>query len=142
MIAAIQIRSYLTGILVSVAGAFLWALLAFAYYGTNEGWFGPEVILVAAYGVFVSSWFVIPIGIGVGHCLPRLVVDAEPRRAVIRGILLGFGCGFLAALLTGLMEQWPILTGSVEIVDFSAWWRHKLARIGWHAVSMAIVSAA
>ena len=54
---------------------------------------------------------------------------------------MGVLCGALAAALTTVMEQWPIITAAEQIVDFSAWWHHVLKRLALHGVSMTFVSA-
>lgn len=136
-----QRRRYLTGILIGVGAAYLWALMVFSFYAASEGWFGPGIFLVAAYAVLLASWYVIPMGAGVGHILPGLVTEDECGKAVFRGVLMGVSCGALAAALTAIIEQWAIITGAGQIVDFSAWWRHELRRLALHGVSMAVVSA-
>jgi hypothetical protein len=104
MTVSAQLRRYLTGILVSIAGAYSWALLALTFYGFNVGWIGFQVFFFAGYAVLITSWFVIPTGVGLGYLLPRVVVGHSRQVAAIRGVLLGICSGIIAALLTSVME--------------------------------------
>ena len=134
-------RRYFAGVLVGLGTAYLWSLIVFSIYAANEGWLGPAVFGIAAYALLITSWFVIPLGAGVGGILPRLATEVDSPRAAFRGILLGAGCGAIAAVLACVMEQWPLISGSGEIVDFSVWWRSELSRLTFHGVSMAVLSA-
>jgi hypothetical protein len=113
------------GISITVAGAFVWAFLWLRLTDRSGDWY-PDMLIGAAYGVFLTSWFVLPMGVLLGLLLPRMVRPGRKSYSFLIGALLGVACGLAAAALTTLMFVWP--SDGVTIVNRDAWLREVLRR--------------
>jgi hypothetical protein len=117
-------KRILAGASIAARGAFAWALVNFISQGRRFGAGLVQIPFAAAYAVLVTSWFVLPIGGVLGAAMPRVVRDCSGRAAFFRGAVLGVSVAVLAAILTTLFIEWPMLSGSATIVDHEAWERN------------------
>jgi|GEM_PF-3926548 len=134
-------RHWISGILLGLGAAYLWAVLMFSFYAVQEDWFGFGVLFAAGYAVTITSWFVVPIGATLGSVLPEMVTQKSRGEALFRGAIAGIICGLTAAIFTVGVEQWPYVSGTAQIVDATANMRSILIRFARNAVSMALVSS-
>lgn len=138
-------KRIVAGMLIAVAGAFVWAVLSCTYWffqGHNPGETIFTVIGYAGYAVLVASWFVLPLGGLLGALLPRLVQGCIGRRAFGRGALLGVAVAVVAAVLTTLTMEWPTISGQATIVNREAWERSLWRMLLFNIVSMSLVCSA
>ncbi len=133
-------KRILAGALIAAGGAFVWALLSFAYWfyqHHNPGETILHVVVYAGYAVLVASWFVLPMGGILGALMMRVVRGCSPRRALVRGALLGIGAGVIAAIFTIVfIDEWAVLSGPATIVDRAAGERGVRNRLIGYLTSM------
>src|SRR5215467_12702502 len=135
-------KRILAGALIAASGAFVWALITFEPGGTRLSEFLGAIPLLAAYAVLITSWFVLPMGGVIGLVMPRIVRDCSAGAAFLRGILVGVGAGLVAAILTTVFMEWPVLSGRATIVDRAGWERMVRDRFIGHARTMIPICAA
>ena len=121
------------GCIVALTGAFVWIY-------SFTPWTGWEAFGFSAYAVFVSGWFVIPIGLGLGHMLPLLVAGMPISHAFFSGILVGTVTAIVAAIFTkpllGRISDYSHLPSMLLVC--CAWvgvWSIRVARSADEAMS-------
>ena len=98
----------------NVGRGLLWTVIAaggFAIvFGVVNGAFRESLLdglailaLAVGYGLLISAWFVVPIGLGLGLLFPRLVAGRPPASALLVGAAVGIGVGVLVAACLKLM---------------------------------------
>jgi len=132
-------KRIVAGALIAIGGAFVWAVPAFAWTGRQTTNFIFESLALAAYAVLMTSWFVLPIGGILGAVMPRVVRGSSQGQAFWRGLLLGLLVRILAAVLTTVMMEWPMITGSATIVNTNLWSRGVYERFFFYASTMCVV---
>jgi hypothetical protein len=132
-------RRIVQGMLVAASGAFVWSSLCF--FGNTKGSLF-EIITFSAYALFLTSWFVLPIGGVLGLTMPRLVRGCSAIIALLRGALVGICVGLMAAVLTIIFTEWPTLFGTATIVDRTAWEHFIRHQFGSYLTTMTPICAA
>jgi hypothetical protein len=118
-----------------LAAAGFAALFAITSGAFREGMASGGIQLAASevYGLLLSSWFVIPLGLALGLLFPRLVLERSASRAVLVGSGIGLLVGVLVAgclkMMYPLSSFSRIATLSVPYclavaVMVTIWFRH------------------
>ncbi len=131
-------RRILTGMLIAIGSAFVWAIISVTVRGGRENSL-LAVPFWAAYAVLVSSWFVLPLGVALGVIMPWIVRNCSVRSAWLRGALVGVGVAVIAASLTSVTKEWPTISGAATIVDQAAWRRAVFSNFAFDLTSMTLV---
>ncbi len=117
-------KRVMAGAFIAACGAYVWAFLIFGWWDWSESQ-GAERILglffIPAYALLITSWFVLPMGGIIGAFMPFVVHGCMSRQAFIRGFILGICSSLVAALLTMVLLEWPIISGQATKVD-PYWW--------------------
>ncbi len=133
-------RRLLSGTLLGLFAAYVWAVLILLFYASQEQWLGLGVLGVAAYAVAMATWLVLPMGAVIGYIFPPQVINIASTCLFNRVAVTGLACGLTASLCTAAIEMWPNLTGRAVIIDHAAWQKHEFLRFGLNFASMSMVS--
>ena len=132
-------KRIIAGAVIAAGGAFVWAFLIFGWWGWSEERGAQRIFglfFLPAYALFVTSWFVLPVGGIIGAAMPSVVRGCLGRQAFMRGFILGLCVGLVAALLTMVMSEWPVISGRAIKVD-PYWWRALVRWFLFYVATMA-----